>query len=133
MSMTWEEQQECYERALAAEPALRAVVRVVDALLLIDAEKSEGLDHWMIIKPLIQPWIGYGRGHVPSEASDVVGPPKPRAYGFKEFLEEAKKQQRVPATTAAEKWMRTEEAWDAFTNVLLTRLGYGGYAGLPTR
>lgn len=131
--MSWEEQQECYERALAAEPALRAVVRVVDALMLVDEEKSESLDHWMIIKPLIQPCIGAGRGYVPSEASDVVGAPQPRVYGFKELLEEAKKQKRVPATTETEKWMRTEEAWDAFSNVLLTRLGYGGYAGLATR
>lgn len=124
MTLFGEARQEAYERALSAEPALESVVKVVDALLLLDEDKSENLDHWGIIKPLIVPWVGFGRGYVPSEASDVVNTPsKPKVRSFTDFLDEPGPA-RVPATTKTEKWMRTSEAYDAFTDVLLARLGY---------
>lgn len=112
-----------YERALAAEPQLEAVVRVVDALLLIDDEKSDELDHWGIIKPLIVPWLGYQRGTIPVNAQDTEAPSTPKIRGVEELVQ-ANRPRPVPAATEIEKWLRTEEAYDAFTDVLLSRLGY---------
>ena len=115
--------QAAYERALTAEPQLEAVVRVVDALLLIDDEKGDELDYWSIIKPLIVPWLGHQRGTVPVNAPDE---PTSATLKVKSAGELARTNwpRPVPATTETEKWLRSEEAYDAFTDVLLARLGY---------
>lgn len=115
--------QAAYERALTAEPQLEAVVKVVDALLLIDDEKGDGLDHWGIIKPLIVPWLGYQRGTVPVNAQDAPTSATPKVKSVGE-LARTNLPRPVPATTETEKWLRSEEAYDAFTDVLLARLGY---------
>jgi len=112
-----------YERALTAEPQLEAVVKVVDALLLIDDDKSDELDHWGIIKPLIVPWLGYQRGTVPLNAPDAPTSSTPKVKSVGE-LARTNLPRPVPATTETEKWLRSEEAYDAFTDVLLARLGY---------
>lgn len=117
------EAQEAYERALAAEPQLEAVVGVVEALLLIDDKKADELDLWGIIKPLIVPWLGYGRGTVPVNAQDGPVSADPAYKSFGE-LAEANLPRSVPATTETEKWLRSADAYDAFTDVLLARLGY---------
>lgn len=117
------ETQAVYDRALAAEPQLEAVVGVVDALLLIDDKKADELDLWGIIKPLIVPWLGYGRGAVPVNAQDESGSTDPTYRSFGE-LAETELPQSVPATTETEKWLRSADAYDAFTDVLLARLGY---------
>ena len=112
-----------YERVLEAEPKLEAVVRVVDALLLIDDEKGDDLDHWGIIKPLIVPWLGYQRGTVPVNAADATDTSTPQVKSVGE-LARTNLPRPVPAATETEKWLRSEEAYDAFTDVLLARLGY---------
>jgi hypothetical protein len=118
-----------YERALQAEPDLAAVVRVVDALCAL-VRPSDLLCHgcvWeTIVKPLVSPLVGWRRGYPPEVAAD---PDSDKPSGFRmitggEMLDayRAHEATRVSATTDTEKWLRTSEAFDAFTNVLLDRL-----------
>ncbi len=118
-----------YERALQAEPKLAAVVRVVDALCVL-VRPTDRLCHgcvWeTIVKPLVSPLIGWGRGYPSKPASDP-DPDNPsglRIISGSEMLAayEAAQVTRTPATTDTEKWLRTPEAYDAFTDMLLDRL-----------
>ena len=108
-----------YRRALAAEPTLRSVEKVVHALA--DLHIAPGTAYDEIIKPLTDPLIGWRRGvhhhaHNPEDvpptfqivrASDI---PSPVTTGSE------------PAT-AEETWLRTCEAFDAVTDVWLDYLG----------
>lgn len=117
-----------YKRALAAEPRLNAIVTTVSALCELaraDDTMCAGCIWDSIVKPLTTPLIGWSRGYPPKEAAD----PDPNDHGwrlisgadwFAEFEETAK--HRTPATTDTEQWLRTSEAWDAFTSELLHRL-----------
>jgi hypothetical protein len=116
-----------YQRALDAEPRLRPIVAVVDALCALVRRTDQmcyGCAWDGIVKPLVNPYLGYGRGWRPREASDpepvVDGARRSRPVSLTKLL--ADKEARVPATTDTEKWLRTPEAWDAFTDVLLARL-----------
>ncbi len=116
-----------YQRALDAEPRLRRVVALADALCAL-VRRTDRMCYgcvWDgIVKPLASPLIGWGRGYSPKAASD----PEPVVNGARQFrpvsLTELLKEEgaRVPATTDTEKWLRTSEAWDAFTGVILPRL-----------
>lgn len=111
-----------YDRALAAEPALRAAVAVVDALSALRRPSDRLCANcaWEdIVKPIVTPLIGWERGYHPEPAAD------PRPEG--ELIEllamgELPDPPRTPATTETERWMRSMEAWDGFTGVLLDRL-----------
>lgn len=111
-----------YERALAAEPRLRAVVTVVDALteLVRPTDRMCSGCVWeKIVKPMVLPLIGWGRGHLPHQAKD----PDPRPPGL--YLIRASEipwPERTGADTETEKWLRSVGAWDAFTSTLLVRL-----------
>jgi hypothetical protein len=111
-----------YERALQAEPKLQAVDRVVTTFIKL-VRPTDELCHgciWdLMIKPLVRPWIGNGRGYMPKQAKD----PDPEAPAWQiipasEIMMEAP----VRAETETEKWLRTSQAWDGFTRVLLERL-----------
>jgi hypothetical protein len=88
-----------------------------------------------IIKPLVSPLIGYGRGYPPKQAKDPEPPGERRLMATRAsdiatswkpvdwsevFAEgEARNKEKV---TKTEKWLRSPEAWDAFTRPLLDRL-----------
>jgi hypothetical protein len=114
-----------YDRALAAEPRLRPIVRIVDALCALvgpDHQMCSGCIWTGIVKPLVTPLVGWERGYAPDEAKD----PEPgrrlmlRPVDMKQIM--AKLNDRRPATTDTEKWLRSGEAYDAFTDVLMDRL-----------
>ncbi|MCQ4193865.1 hypothetical protein [Streptomyces parvulus] len=113
-----------YERALSAEPELRAAVAVVDALtaLVRPTDRLCASCVWdAVLKPVVSPLIGWERGCVPETAPD------PRPEGAAPvFLTRAElmadRPDRVPATTETEAWLRSTEAWDGFTGPLIARL-----------
>lgn len=120
-----------FERAIAAEPRLRTVVTLVDALIELTRPDDTlcGSCVWEdIVKPLVSPLIGWERGYPPAVAKDkpaVTEDPDtwPLVSGADWLAEsEAADKQRIPATTDTEKWLRTTEAWDAFTRILIDRL-----------
>jgi hypothetical protein len=119
------ERKAAYERVLAAEPRLRAVVRVVDALIQFvrpTDEMCHGCLWEVMVKPLTSPLVGYGRGYPPTSAKD----PDPSGELELVFQSAAdllrEPDPRIPAETQTEKWLRTSEAFDAFTDPLLKRL-----------
>jgi hypothetical protein len=70
-----------YERALKAEPRLKSVVRVVSALTEFVRPTDElcyGCTWETMIKPLISPLIGWGRGYPPKSAKD----PRPEGVSW---------------------------------------------------
>lgn len=74
-----------------------------------------------MIKPLISPLIGWGRGYPPKSAKD----PRPEGVSWEivnlgDVLREA--DPKVPAETNTEEWLRTSEPYSGFTTVLLNRL-----------
>lgn len=112
-----------YERALTAEPDLRAVVRAVDALLAL-VRPSDQLCHgcvWTtIVKPMCTPLIGSDRGHLPGQAADPDPDGHLRAVDLGEVIDRLGR--RPEPETETERWLRSGEAWDAFTGVLLRRI-----------
>ena len=86
-----------------------------------DHEMCAGCIWERMVKPLVSPLLGWERGHPVGEAKD----PEPYSFAahvldWDEFW--SKQDDRSPATTETEKWLRTSDAWDAFTGVLLVRL-----------
>jgi hypothetical protein len=114
-----------FERALQAEPKLRAVSQLVDVLRLLvrpTDEMCHGCVWEALVKPLVRPWIGWGRGYLPKPAKD----PDPDE-DFPRFVKvdlgsDWQPDPRVPAETETEKWLRSSEAWNAVTEVLIDRL-----------
>jgi hypothetical protein len=114
-----------FRRALAAEPQLRTINRVVNTLVALAPTSSSGRPFchgcaWVfIVKPLAAPWIGWERGYPADQATDP-DPDGPawsvvRASGI-----------TIPPksepTSDTEKWLRTSEAWDAVTDTWIGRL-----------
>jgi hypothetical protein len=118
------ERKAAYDRVLEAEPRLRAVVRVVDALIQFvrpTDEMCHGCIWELMVKPLTSPLLGWGRGYLPKSAKDPDPDEKwPRFINAAEYMRQP--DPRIPAETETEKWLRTSEAWDAFTDVLIGRL-----------
>jgi hypothetical protein len=129
-----------FDRALAAERRLEPIVRLVDAFCaLVGPEHAmcSGCIWDTILKPLVVPLVGWERGYIEDEAKDPEPEPEPAddveaaalaLSKFKSRLRTAAEimaepeQPRVPATTDTERWMRSMEAYDAFTDVVLARL-----------
>jgi hypothetical protein len=101
------------------------VEKVVDTFIKL-VRPTDELCHacvWeLIVKPLVSPWVGNGRGYPTEQAKD----PDPTGERFLRAISAAdwikNQPDRAPAETETEKWMRTSEAYDAFTDVLLARL-----------
>lgn len=125
MSITITHQTD-YDRALNAEPRLRAIAATADALLELvrPTDTMCGGCVWDgIVKPLVTPLIGWERGYPPKPAPDP-GESTWRLISGSDWaaeFEEVEKT-RVPATTDTEKWLRTSDAWDAFCGELIRRL-----------
>lgn len=119
------ERKAAYDRVLAAEPRLRAVVRVVDTFIQFvrpTDEMCHGCVWEVMVKPLVSPLVGFGRGYPPKIAKD----PNPSGELELVFRSAAdllrEPDPRIPAESQTEKWLRTSEAFDAFTDPLLARL-----------
>lgn len=111
-----------YRRALAAEPCLRAVVATVDALcdfVRRGDTMCAGCVWERIVKPLTSPWIGWERGYPAEQADDPAERPLYRVVRASDL---ERRERRLPAETETEAWLRTSEAYDAFTDELLRRL-----------
>jgi hypothetical protein len=126
MSTTTPDIETQFDRALAADRRLRPIVRIVDALCALVGAEDEmcaGCIWTGIVKPLVTPLLGWGRGYAPTEATDPDPGESswlPRRWSMAELM--AEPDHRTPATTDTEKWLRSPEAYDAFTDVLLERL-----------
>lgn len=112
-----------YRRALDAEPRLRAIERLVTGLCELARPGDTlcaGCVWELIVKPLTTPWIGWGRGRPHRDAAD-----DPRdswqPVSLADLLAEPGYARAEPATDT-ERWLRSSEAFDAFTDELLRRL-----------
>lgn len=119
---------ERFVRALAAEHRLRPIVALVDALCDLVGPGDvmcAGCVWETIVKPLVRPLVGWERGCAGREAKDAVpGETGRRPCNMGELMAEldGDELRRTPATTNTERWLRSTEAYDAFTDVLLARL-----------
>src|SRR5215204_6174174 len=112
-----------YLRAIAVEPGLRAVVRAVDALISMTGPTDQlcsGCVWSEIIKPICTPLIGEGRGYPPEQAQDP-GEPGSGFVDLSPYLDALDDEPPEPESEI-ERWLRTDEAWHAFTDHLLARL-----------
>lgn len=114
-----------YEKALAAEPHLRAVDRMVRAFVALAPTRRSrtpmcaGCIWEQVLKPLAQPWVGWDRGDPADQAPET--PRRTwRAISLDEFLD--KPDRRPHAETTTETWLRSQEAWDAVTDKWLAML-----------
>ena len=130
--ITTERQRELYQRALDAEPVLRAMACAVDTICTL-VRKGDALCAGCvceaIIKPLVHPWVGWGRGYPAEQAKDV-----PRfCASLAELVAEidVDDRDRSPATTETERWLRTSEAFDAVTDEWLGRRSFLRSCGQP--
>lgn len=122
--------EEAYKRALAAERRLVAVDQAVAALCEFVRPTDEmcyGCTWESIVKPLVTPLVGWGRGYPPKNAKDPQKPLtdwKDALKSGSDLMREADEEERTRtrALTTTEQWMRTSEAWDAVTSTLLYRL-----------
>lgn len=115
---------DAYARTLDAEPALRAVDRLVDALCAL-VRPTDALCHacvWdEIVKPLVTPLVGWERGVVPQAPDEHQGAADDGAR-FR-CLADMPEPAPVPEPeTETERWLRSAEAFDAVTDVWLARL-----------
>lgn len=122
--MTTNTTTDLYEKALAAEPKLRALdlaVRTMAALVRPGDRMCSGCAWSRIVKPLARPLIGNERGTVPTNAKDR----RRGDDGWSMSVIPAsllKGPDMTPADTATERWLRSMEAWDAVTGTWLRLL-----------
>lgn len=109
-----------FDKALAAEPRLRAVDKMVRTLA---ANAPTGRSKrpmcagciWSgILKPLLKPLVGWER-HVQRQAPETR-PHGMRVLDMSALRAEAAQERRPPATSSTERWLRGSEAWDAVTS-----------------
>lgn len=118
-----------YDRALAAEPQLRAVERLVGQLCEQarpgDYERY-GLVWGWIVKALVFPLVGHERGLIPRQVGDA---PSGRLLSGTEFMDLAAPEHYTTPTSETETWMRGAEAFDAVMMELQRRLAEAGSSG----
>lgn len=108
-----------YLRAVAAEPRLRAVGRVIKALAALNV--MEGTAYDAVIRPLVAPLVGWSRGRH-FHAHNPEDMPKPE-HGMilMSQIPEPIITKPEPATDE-EAWLRTQKAYDAVIGVYLDYL-----------
>jgi hypothetical protein len=133
-----------YDRAVQAEPQLRPIVRLVEALVDLRRPSDRlcaGCVWETIVKPLVSPLVGWGRGYPPEQAKDRDSwqprrlrvtraseiRPRSRHVDLTPYLVDARQlldedDDQLPATSETERWLRTSEAYDAVTGRLLAKL-----------
>jgi len=108
-----------YSRALAAEPGLKAVESLVDALCrLVRPEDTfcAGCAWERIVKPLLVPLVGWGREALLEQAADPSGEDVTAEWIGPQ------REVAPPATTETEKWLRSSAAYDAVTDAWIAQL-----------
>lgn len=121
------ERQALLERACAADREIRALDQVVTALCVAatigDGPACSACVWERVVKPLAVPLVGWERGYPPAAAND----PGSSSWGPVDLgpvlarLDE-REAHRTPATTETERWLRTQDAWDAVTGEWIDRL-----------
>ncbi|MGH3793875.1 MAG: hypothetical protein ACRDSP_03195 [Pseudonocardiaceae bacterium] len=118
-----------YDRALASEPQLCDVERLVDQLCKHarpgDYERYGHMWEW-IVKALVSPLVGDERGLIPRQVGDE---PSGRFISMADFMDLAAPGRYTTPTSETEKWMRGSEAFDAVMNELRSRLAGAGSSG----
>lgn len=115
-----------FEKALAAEPNLRTVDRMVRAFVALAPSRRSSVPMcaacvWeLVLKPLTYPWVGWGRGR-PAAQAPAEQPPLLRTFTVTE-LRRALTPSRPPAESDTEAWLRTSEAYDVVTDRWLKML-----------
>lgn len=116
-----------FRRALDAEPMLRAIDAMVDALVALAPSRRSGQPMcagciWdLIVKPLASPWVGWERGFHPDVAEDPRPDEDPLSLRIMSAADWTLPP-RTDATTDTERWLRTSEAFDLVTDEWLRRL-----------
>lgn len=131
MTNTNDTTTDLYERALAADPKLRALdlaVRTMASLVRPGDMMCPGCVWEHIVKPLAVPLIGWERGlpiesaKDPGDSWEVVN-----LADALDALDEAR-ERRTPADTETERWLRTDQAYDVVTDTWLRLIEAAGQA-----
>lgn len=141
------DRQSLLERACAVDRRIRALDQAVTGLCaaaeLADGPACAACVWERVVKPLALPLVGWERGLPPLAVKDPRPPGAPlHVMGIGALLEEMdeQKSRRTPASSETERWLRSQEAWDAVTGAWLARLheadpaaGHGiGWAERPS-
>lgn len=117
------------ERACKADRRIRALDQAVTAMCLAaavaDGPACSGCTWTRIVKPLALPLLGWERGYPQASAKDPRAPGEAlRLVNVSEELagQAERESRRAPASTETERWLRTQEAWDAVTGLWIDRL-----------
>lgn len=120
---------EMLARACAADAGIRALDHMVSALCAAarttDGPACSACTWERLVKPLVMPLLGWQRGLPQLAALDPRQPGQPlHVVGISELMARMDEQgaRRTPATTDTERWLRSQEAWDAVTGAWLARL-----------
>lgn len=132
---------DAFARAVAADPRLRALDALVDALCTLVRSGDvmcSGCVWEEIVKPLASDAIGWERGYRPEHADDAPRTLASRMMTFSQLQASVDARKPQPATSETEKWLRTSDAWDAVTDMWIRRLqvadpanGHGIARGRP--
>jgi hypothetical protein len=132
--MTSIDDQAAFHLALTAEPRLQAIDKVVRALATLaptDQPMCADCVWTTVLRPLVRPWLGWGRGRTPEQAADESGQSS-RVVDLKTFLDEP--DTRPEPASETERWLRDSQAWDAVTSrwrEVLERADPGLGHGIP--
>jgi hypothetical protein len=128
-----------YERALQAEPAVAAIGTLIDVLCALvspDDVMCAGCVWERIVKPLTTPFVGWCRNTYDEAYYDATAESGLRnslKSGLRSSLDMREPPTPAP-TTEIERWLRTSAAYDAVTDVWLSKLDEadpGNGHGLP--
>ena len=115
-----------YNRAVTAEPDLRAVEKVIRAIATLNVTPGTAYDS--LIRPLTSPLVGWERGTHHHAIDPADDPRIDSATGVRRVTMIRATDIPVHVRTSSEpatdeeKWLRTPEAYDAVTDVWLDYL-----------
>ena len=115
------ETDDLFEKALRAEPRLRAIDQMVRTFVALAPSRRSnktmcaGCIWELILKPLATPLVGWSRGRPPEQVRE------PRASRRVDLTPYLRDDRAVPENET-EAWMRSMSAWDAVTGRWLKML-----------
>lgn len=121
-----------FEKALTIVPELRAInnmVRVFVALAPKNQPMCTDCIWGTILKPMVYPLLGWGRGLAPESAEDMSFSLMFTGEDFANI-----KDKHTEATTKTERWLRSSDAYDLVTDrwlEMLTKVDPGLGCGYP--
>lgn len=116
------------EQACAADSGIRALDFAVTALAVAagaaDGPACSGCMWARIVKPLALPLLGWERGYPPMESPDRTAGLRGGLVNISELMVrmDERAARRTPATSDTERWLRSQEAWDAVVGEWIDRL-----------